>query len=151
MTSDLETDPVIQARMSIDQLAPSERSAEQMRARFLAFAETECHGYAPFYEGLSEAVASDFKVLDIARQCNPGQPIPNLFFAAVHYLLLEEISHPLAQQFSSIEAKKALLRKSSPSTRHFALRGRIRLLKCCHSEECRQMLWGTVQRGEDSI
>ena len=108
MTSDLETDPVMQARMSIDQLAPSERSAEQMRARFLAFAETECHGYAPFYEGLSEAVASDFKVLDIARQCNPGQPIPNLFFAAVHYLLLEEISHPLAQQFSSIESEKSV-------------------------------------------
>ena len=90
MVNDLENDPVAQTRMSIDQLLPFERTIEQMEARFLAFAESECLGYAPFYEGLSEALAGDSDLLDIARQSNQGQPIPNLFFAAVHCLLLSE-------------------------------------------------------------
>lgn len=129
MTSDLETNPVLQARMSIDQLAPSKRTIEQMEARFLAFAETECLGYAPFYERLCELVAGDPEVLDIARQSNRGQPIPNLFFAAVHYLLLSDTAHPLAQYFSSVESSKSAAEDIFGEYKDFCMKRRHALVE----------------------
>jgi hypothetical protein len=129
MTPDLENDPVMQARMSTDQLAPSLRTIEQMEARFLAFAESECRGYAPFYEALFEAVAGDSDVLDIARQSNPGQPIPNLFFATVHYLLLSDADHPLARYFSTVESSKSAAEPIFSGYRKFCIENRDSLVE----------------------
>ena len=128
MVGDLDNDSMMQARMSIDQLAPPQRTIEQMEARFLAFAESECKGYAPFYEGLSEAVAGESDVLDIARQSNQGQPIPNLFFAAVHYLLLSESDHPMARHFSSVESSKSAAAEIFSNYRTYCLENRDSLL-----------------------
>lgn len=62
-----------------------------LAARFQRFARDECHGSSPLYERLALGIASDRELLALARigASNTRQvPVPNLFLAAVHYLLL---------------------------------------------------------------
>lgn len=74
-----------------------------LKERFLAFAETECRGNSPLYDKLSLQLANDPELLRIAANARKGQPAPNLFFAAVHYLLLQSPGTPLAKFYPSIE------------------------------------------------
>lgn len=69
---------------------------EQVVRAFRDFARIECPGSAPLYERLSYAVAEDEEMLTLAAFARVGQPIPNMLFAAVHYLLLGGVRHPLA-------------------------------------------------------
>ena len=46
---------------------------------------------SPTYEALSYAVADSEELLSLARDCNVGQPIPNLFFSAAKRVLAD---HP---------------------------------------------------------
>ena len=74
-----------------------------LKERFIAFAETECKGNSALYYQLSIQVANDPKLLDIAESTREGQPVPNIFFAAVHYLLLKNQNEPLAGYYPSIQ------------------------------------------------
>ena len=58
------------------------------------FGEVECAGRSELYERLSIAISNDPELLAIAS--NGRVLISNLFFAAVHYLLLREPTAPLA-------------------------------------------------------
>jgi Uncharacterized protein conserved in bacteria (DUF2332) len=69
---------------------------EALSRRFRTFAETECRDSSPLYEHLSRGIAADEEMLRVALHCLPGQPAPNLFLAAVHFLLLQEETDPLA-------------------------------------------------------
>ena len=86
-----------QGRGRIEQLQPNDRSREALAQRFRTFAAEECSGesglnvLSPTYEALSYAVAESKELLDLARHCNVGQPIPNLFFSAVKRVLAD---HP---------------------------------------------------------
>ncbi|MYL31618.1 DUF2332 family protein [Halobacillus halophilus] len=66
-----------------------------MSERFYMFAEQECSGSSPLYEHLAEQMAGDDDILQLAEQAPDGQPVPNLLFGAVHYLLMGERDHPL--------------------------------------------------------
>ena len=57
---------------------------EEVRARYLSFAENESKGYSPRYEHLARVVASDDDVVDFISRMPVIQP--NLFFAAVQFL-----------------------------------------------------------------
>jgi hypothetical protein len=70
--------------------------------RFRVFADAECRGSSPLYERLSYGVADDPDLVALAAHGRPGQPLPNLFFAAVRYLLRAEPSHPLASFYPSL-------------------------------------------------
>src|SRR5690349_4433903 len=70
--------------------------------RFRVFADAECRGSSPLYERLSHGVADDPELLALAAHGRPGQPLPNLFFAAVHSLLRAEPSDPLASFYPSL-------------------------------------------------
>jgi hypothetical protein len=59
---------------------------------FIRFADRECRGYSPLYERLSRIVAADEELLSLCRDAAPGQPIPNLFFAAVQFQLAREVA-----------------------------------------------------------
>ena len=78
-------------------MRPNDRSHEALALRFRTFASEECSGESGLnvlsstYEVLSLAVASSNELLDMARHCQVGQPIPNLFFAAVKRVLAD---HP---------------------------------------------------------
>ncbi len=78
-----------QGRGRVEQLLPSERTDEALAERFRVFAREECSGksglnvMSPTYETLSLSIAENPGLLALARECMVGQPIPNLFFAAV--------------------------------------------------------------------
>lgn len=74
-----------------------------IKERFLAFAESECKGNSELYYQLSIRVSNDDELLKIAAFTRTGQPIPNIFFAAVHYLLLKNPGHELAKHYPSIQ------------------------------------------------
>lgn len=69
---------------------------------FLTFAEKECKGSSLIYEYLSKQIAMDNSLLKIASRAREGQPVPNLLFGAVHYLLLKGTEHPLKDYYPSI-------------------------------------------------
>lgn len=62
----------------------------------------ECTGSSELYASLSTFIASDPELLDIASNAGEGQPVPNLLFGAVHYLLLKDSKHELAAYYASL-------------------------------------------------
>jgi hypothetical protein len=69
---------------------------------FERFAREEFHNSSPLYEKLSIGIAKDPQLLSLAAQCRKGERIPNLLFAAVHYLLLKGFRHPLTRFYRSV-------------------------------------------------
>jgi hypothetical protein len=96
--------------------------------RFERFARRECH-VSPLYERLSLGIAHDPELLDIAARAQPGQPVPNLFLAAVHFLLLRGVQHPLAAFYPSLSAITPPSADPYPSFRAFCLEHRGQLLE----------------------
>jgi hypothetical protein len=78
---------------------------EYLKERFLNFAETECKGNSELYYRLSKQIANDTELLNIAINTRQGQPIPNIFFAAIHYLLLKDNDNELGKYYPSIQKK----------------------------------------------
>ncbi|WP_449403007.1 DUF2332 domain-containing protein [Exiguobacterium artemiae] len=74
----------------------------ELAQRFWIFAERECRDSSPLYEYLSLEIAEDPGILDLCRHARDVQPVPNLLFGAVHYLLLKGIDHPLAAYYPSV-------------------------------------------------
>lgn len=70
--------------------------------RFKVFAERECKNSSSLYEHLAENIANDLDLLTLAAHSRAGQPVPNLLFGAVHYLLLSGVEHELAMFYASI-------------------------------------------------
>ncbi|OCA91010.1 hypothetical protein A8F94_03865 [Bacillus sp. FJAT-27225] len=69
---------------------------------FKTFAERECNNSSELYESLSMKISEDPHILELSSYASPGQPVPNLLFGAVHYLLLKGTDHPLARFYASI-------------------------------------------------
>lgn len=67
----------------------------ELRRVWQAFADTECRGYAPLYERVVRTVAEDDDLLALVRAAPPAAHLPNVLLAAVHYLLLGGLDHPL--------------------------------------------------------
>ena len=84
-----------QGRGRLEQVKPAERTIDALASRFSVFAAEECSGQSglnvvsPIYEALSKVVSVNSALLTMARECNAGQPIPNLFFSAVKRVLAE--------------------------------------------------------------
>ena len=85
-------------------LNQSRRTDLALAARFDAFADLECAPAgsgmsvnSPTYALLARHVARRGPLLALARECRPGQPIPNLLFAAVKRLVADEPDTPLAR------------------------------------------------------
>jgi hypothetical protein len=88
--------------------------------RFIRFAEEECHDASPLYEFLSQKTSDDEEMLDLASSAaQSGQPMPNLFFAAVHAVLLTGTDHPLARYYPSLTSEADLPEKSWKAFRDF--------------------------------
>lgn len=73
--------------------------------RFNVFADRECRDSSDLYHHLALHIAEDHSFLQLASHARPGQPVPNLLFGAVHYLLLKGLQHPLLNYYSSIVSK----------------------------------------------
>jgi hypothetical protein len=95
---------------------------ETLANTFRHFAETECRGSSALYEHLALSTAEDEKLLALAAYSSQGQPVPNLFFAAVHYLLLQKPSGPLAQFYPSLTDNAYAPDSAYSAFREFCLR-----------------------------
>ena len=91
----------------VEHLTPAERSDRALAERFRRFAAEECSDKADAgagsrtYELLCEAVANSAELLNLTRRCRVGQPIPNLFFAAVKRVVVEHPGCALARRSGS--------------------------------------------------
>ena len=72
----------------------------ELSAAFEQFARVEAPDLdSPMYAELAAGVARDDELLALAAQRQQGQPAPNMLFAAVQYLLLKGVEHPLAAHY----------------------------------------------------
>lgn len=83
--------------------AMNTQAQAKLAERFRTFSEEECKTSSPLYARLCEVVATDPELLAIAGECRAGQPVPNLFFGAVHRLLLAEPTDGLGRFYPSID------------------------------------------------
>lgn len=79
------------------------KDLEVFAKTFLTFSEKECKDSSKLYEFLAQKIAGDNNLFEISRAARTGQPVPNLLFGAVQYLLLKGIRHPLQDYYPSIE------------------------------------------------
>lgn len=120
--------------------APTPRAFER-------FAVHECRGRSPLYERLSLGIARDPDLLAIAAHAAPGQPVPNLLFGAVHYLLLRGAQHPLRAFFPDLPDQNDD-GDPSPAFRAFGLEHAVeierlletRLVQTAHVARCSLLL-----------
>ncbi|MEH7346686.1 DUF2332 domain-containing protein [Bacillus sp. JJ1532] len=75
---------------------------ELLSQSFTRFATNECKDSSKLYEYLSLKIAKDDELLQLCTYASKGQPIPNLLFGAVHYLLLKGKRHKLKEYYPSI-------------------------------------------------
>ena len=107
----------------------SERLAA-IRARFQRFARVEARDFdSPMYAELAEDIAADVELLELAAYSMPEQPPPNMLFAAVQYLLLSGLEHPLAGHYPVIAGSESLPGPAFPRFRDFCLGHRDRIVE----------------------
>jgi hypothetical protein len=88
----------------------------------------EARKYAsPLYQELSRVIAQDPELLRIARHVR-RPPVPNVFFAAVHFLLLESPNHPLAAFYGSLTSNPCPPAEARDAFREFVLSHNARLI-----------------------
>lgn len=75
---------------------------KQLSKRFYRFAIDECKDSSELYEFLSLKIAEDREILQLSSHAQKGQPVPNLLFGAVHFLLLQGKEHDLKDFYPSI-------------------------------------------------
>jgi len=80
----------------------------KIAAVFQTFAEQECKNVSPLYYQLSLDMTKEPDLLQLAAQVRRGQPIPNLFYGAIHYLLLQSEVEELAIYYPSISRRPSL-------------------------------------------
>jgi len=74
---------------------------EEIAESFSHSAAHEFHGSSPLYERLSIRIGKDPELLELAAHAI-SKPIPMIFLAAVHFLLLNGTQHPLSAYFPDI-------------------------------------------------
>lgn len=74
----------------------------QLSKRFKNFAAEECSGSSELYAYFSLKISEDDELLELCSNARDGQPVPNLFLGAIHYLLLKGHDHVLKEYYSSV-------------------------------------------------
>ncbi|HMQ24605.1 MAG TPA: DUF2332 domain-containing protein [Acidimicrobiales bacterium] len=70
-------------------------------------ADTSCRGYSPLYDRICRTVADDAEVLGLVSEAPPQGHNPLLLLAAVHYLVLGGLDHPLAAVYAAADDPEA--------------------------------------------
>lgn len=95
--------------------------ADQVAESFRYYASTIYPGRSPLYTNLAARVAEDKRLLEITAQASEKNALPNLFFAAVHFLLLKGIKHQLAAFYPSLNDTTSHYDYVYPYFRNFVL------------------------------
>lgn len=101
-------------------MSTREAQVEELSQRFKRFAEIECHNSSSLYEKLSLRISEDRELLKIASR-SPHGPVPNLFLAAVRYLLFRESGHPLSGFYPDARPQSDQEHDPFPQFRQFCL------------------------------
>ncbi len=78
----------------------SSDSADRMSKWFLRFSEQTAG--SPIYQFLSKEISSNQKILKLASRSGSSQPAPNLFLAAVNYILMKNPKDGLAEFYPNV-------------------------------------------------
>ena len=97
--------------------SPVDKAAESFRY----YAGTIYLNRSPLYESLAMRVAEDPELLALAAQAWEKNALPNLFFAAVHFLLLKGEHHQLAAFYPSLNNASRHYDYVYPYFRNFVL------------------------------
>ncbi len=103
---------------------------EKLAQYFERFARKEVRDSSPLYRRLASAVAGDRDLVDLAGHA-PSGPTPNLFLAAVHYLLLQGVPHRLAAFYPTVSGSAPMSGDPFPDFRAFCFE---------HAEQVRFLL-----------
>lgn len=79
---------------------------------------TEC-STTPLYFHLSHKIAEDPELLELAAFTKDKQPLPNMLFAAVHYLLLNDAPHELVDFYPNIKTTNRPIEEVFPIFKAF--------------------------------
>ncbi|WP_319004422.1 DUF2332 domain-containing protein [Halobacillus litoralis] len=99
-----------------------------LQQKFKNFGLLECEGSSPFYQSLSLKIAEDDQLLQLADRTQEGQPVPNMFFGAVHYLLMKGYDHPLRQFYPSLVSHPRPEQEAFPPFKSFCLENKRDIL-----------------------
>ena len=72
----------------------------ELGAIWVYVADSGCRGYSPLYDRICRTVAVSDEVLDLVSEAPPLGHNPVLLLAAVHFLLLGGLDHPLARVYA---------------------------------------------------
>ncbi|MGM9951351.1 MAG: DUF2332 domain-containing protein [Lysinibacillus sp.] len=103
---------------------------DRTQQAFLYFAEKEARGSSRLYECLSREIVNDEELMALIRDIPASQPKPNLFFAAIHYLV-KKYDAPLRAYYASLTDRPFPAEQAFLPFREFALQ---------HQEELRELL-----------
>ena len=101
-------------------MSADEAQLQKLAQVFKRFSEETYLGSSPLYAALSNGVANDIDVLGIASSAR-GRPVPNLLFAAVHYLLLGGADSTLSSFYPSLTLDPRPNSDAYPHFREFCL------------------------------
>ncbi|HWI49291.1 MAG TPA: DUF2332 domain-containing protein [Rummeliibacillus sp.] len=93
---------------------------------FRRFAKNECENSSKLYESLSYQIAEDVDLIQLASIIPEGQPVPNLFFAATQYLLIDSQDY-LKNYYASFTEKPFSVKEVFPYFKNFVLANREEL------------------------
>lgn len=80
--------------------AAAGESTERLSQIWRDFGANECGAYSPLYAAICRSVADDPDLLALAAAAPPRGQQPNVLLAAVHYLVLGGLAHPLAEIYA---------------------------------------------------
>jgi hypothetical protein len=86
----------------------AKNTLDSLAVQFHRFGERECRGSCPLYESLSHRIAEDSALLSLALDTRRGQLAPNVFFAAVQYLLYDAGDDQLRNWYPGLGGTRAV-------------------------------------------
>ena len=101
-----------------------EYDTEALSRQFKSFGEKVYHGSSPLYEQISRRVSEDPELLSLVLRARKSELSPNLFFGAIHYLLLRGLRHQLSSFYPSLSGSTIKKDDPYPFFRSFCLENR---------------------------
>src|SRR3989442_6425972 len=101
-----------------------EYDTEALSRQFKSFGEKVYHGSSPLYEQISRGVSEDPELLSLVLRARKSELRPNLFFGAIHYLLLRGLRHQLSSFYPSLSGSTIKEDDPYPFFRSFCLENR---------------------------
>lgn len=98
------------------------RDLQTIADGFLWNAEHALADSSPLYATLARRIADDPEMLALAAHAQPHQPVMNMLFASVHYLLMRDRDEPLAAFFPDLTRHPNTTDDAYPTFRAFCLK-----------------------------